>query len=609
MAQYINIPSGNFFNANFTRPELPGGKGGKNKEKFILRRIFDQWVDRLLGAVSEGSLADAQPEHASHRTSQDFLWNTVGYTAWGMVFPLLTVIVTQLSGVEQAGMFSLVFVTATLLMILANFGVRTFQISDVEEKHSFSEYQIHRVLTCLLMLLVGYVYCCIRGYAEEMFLMSIAVYAYRMVDGLADVYEGRLQQQDKLYLAGISLATRSIVSLIVFTFVLLITRSLVIASFAMAIVAFIVFLFVSAPLALLETPRSRKATLSGILSLFKQCAPLFIALFMYTLIDNMPKFVMEGALSYDNQLYFNALYFPATVILMVVGFVYKPLLVRMANAWADVNRRKLFDIFIVGIVAVIVAVTAVAIFVMNWIGIPVMTFMYGVDFEPYRQLSIVMLLAGGVTGVIDFLYQVVTVLRKQHVVMKLYLITFFFSLFVPFMMITIVGLPGAALGYMIVMSILAVLLVMEYVKVRIEYIRNPQAEFDDDLDGDGQGFGEGEALISFTQRIWGNKKGGTSKRRPQSYNSDARQRAKETRILRKAMAEEDERVAEMRAAREARKARHAQQMHDAQDQAAYDSQPVRQSQQPTRAQQLRQSQDGEEPIASQHRDGYGRHGR
>ena len=65
----------------------------------------------MLGAVSERSLADQEEEYAAHRTTRDYVWNTVGVGAWGMVFPILTVVVTQLVGVEQAGMFSLAFVT------------------------------------------------------------------------------------------------------------------------------------------------------------------------------------------------------------------------------------------------------------------------------------------------------------------------------------------------------------------------------------------------------------------------------------------------------------------------------------------------------------------
>ncbi|RDB71912.1 polysaccharide biosynthesis protein [Eggerthella sinensis] len=440
--------------------------GGKpRKPNFITRRV-NRWCNRLLGAVSERSLADQEEEYAAHRTTRDYVWNTVGVGAWGMVFPILTVVVTQLVGVEQAGMFSLAFVTGTLLMILANYGVRTYQVSDVSEEHSFSDYQVNRWITCAFMVLVGVVYCLVRGYESQMFTISVGVYLYKMVDGLADVYEGRLQQVDKLYLSGVSQAFRSIVVLVAFSICLLVTRNLAVSCIVMAVAALATFAVFTFPLALFETPKSKRWNFGSIVELFRQCFPLFIALFLYAFIDNMPKFVMEGVLSYDNQLYFNALYFPAQGILLTVGFIYKPLLVKMANVWADPAKRKRFDLIIVVIMAVIVAVAGVTALGMAWIGIPVMSFLYGVDFEQFRGLCYIMLAAGGVTAAIDFLYQVITVLRQQKAVTKLYVITFGFAVFVPILLVNFTGLPGAVIGYLIVMCILFVLLIWEYMRIR-----------------------------------------------------------------------------------------------------------------------------------------------
>ena len=284
--------------------------------KFFLTRAVNGWCNRLLGAVTEGELADQPAEYASHRTTRDYICNTLGTSAWGMVFRVLTIVVTQLAGVELAGMFSLAFVTGSLLMILANYGVRTYQISDLDEAHSFSDYQLNRWLTCAAMLVVGWIYCAIRGYAGEMFTISMGVYVYKMVDGLADVYEGRLQQKDKLYLAGISQAFRSVLVLVVFSVALFITRRVSVSCIAMAIAAGVSFIVLTLPLAIWETPTSARASSDSVVALFKQCAPLFVALFLYSLIDNMPKFVMEGVLSYDNQLYYNVLYFPAMGILL-----------------------------------------------------------------------------------------------------------------------------------------------------------------------------------------------------------------------------------------------------------------------------------------------------
>ena len=100
-------------------------------------------------------------------------------------------------------------------------------------------------------------------------------------------------------------------ALVVFSILLLITRNMIVACIGMAIAAAATFVVVTFPLTLLETPKERSWSAASIGQLFKNCAPLFVALFLYAVIDNMPKFVMEGTLSYDNQLYFNALYFPA----------------------------------------------------------------------------------------------------------------------------------------------------------------------------------------------------------------------------------------------------------------------------------------------------------
>lgn len=463
---------------------LPGGAGAsgsgrkqrKPRKPSFIRRIINDWFNRLVGAVSDGSLADQEEEYAAHRTTRDYVWNTVGIGLWGGVFPLLTIVVTQLAGVEAAGMFSMAFVTGLLLMFVANYGVRTYQVSDLDEEHTFSDYQINRVITCVIMVLAGVGYCVIRGYGEDMFVICMGVYLYKMIDGLADVYEGRLQQVDKLYLAGISQAIRSLAAVVVFSLVLLITRNVGIASIAMAIAAFATFLLLTLPLAFFETPRSSGWSVASVLSILKQCFPLFVALFMYNLIDNMPKFVMEGVLSYDNQLYFNAMYFPAHAILLMVGFVYKPLLVRMAGVWADRRKRRRFDLIIVAILALTVVITFAAMVVVGTIGIPIMNFLYGLDFEQFRDLFYIMLAAGGMTAAIEFLYQVITVLRRQAAIMKLYLITFGFSLFIPVLLVNFTGLPGAVIGYLIIMSILFVLLIWEYITIRLEFAKDPDSD-------------------------------------------------------------------------------------------------------------------------------------
>lgn len=443
-------------------------KPRRPKKPSRLGMLIGNWWNRLISAVYSGSLSSQTEQYAAHNTTRDYIWNSVGLGAWGVVFPILSIVTTQLVGVEQAGRFSMAFVTGTLLLFIANYGVRTFQVSDIAEKHSFADYQANRVVTCIVMMFVGILYCQLRGYDPQMFTLCMGMFVYRAIDGLADVYEGRLQQMDKLYLAGISQAIRSAAVIIAYSALILISRSIGTAGIAMAVASVASFVLLTLPLTYFETPKSAKLSIVSVKDLFVQCFPLFVALFLYNLIDNMPKFSMEGVLSYDNQLYFNALFSPAHIIIMVIGFIYKPQLMRLAEIWADPKRRGRFDLIVLAVLAIIVALTFGVAAFMGTIGIPIMSFLYGVDFEQFRGLAYVMVATGGVCAAIDFLYQIITVLRRQKAVTRVYLLTLGFSLFVPPLLIGFTGLPGAVLGYLIVMCILLVLLVTEYLSIHAE---------------------------------------------------------------------------------------------------------------------------------------------
>ena len=77
-------------------------RGRTGDEPFIARVVNDWWT-RLLEAVFEGSLSEQEERYASHLGRRDYVWNTLGTSSWGLTFPALTVVATQLAGVEEAG--------------------------------------------------------------------------------------------------------------------------------------------------------------------------------------------------------------------------------------------------------------------------------------------------------------------------------------------------------------------------------------------------------------------------------------------------------------------------------------------------------------------------
>lgn len=427
---------------------------------------LNRWWDRLLDVADKRSFSAIGSQYEADKTTHDYMLNTLGLAAWGALFPILSIVATQLAGAEQAGMFSMAFTTSTLLLYVGNYGVRTYQVSDIDEADSFSSYQVQRLATVAVMLLVGWFWCAVRGYDAQMSLITWGAIGFRAVDALADTYEARLQQMGKLYLSGVSLAVRSIAGIAVFTVLLFLTHSLVVASIGMAVAAIVTFVLITVPLAFLETPKSRGIDKVEIIELFVECFPSFAAQFLFALIETVPKFAMEGVLPYESQVYFNALYFPAQSILMIVGFVYKPQLVRIASVWADPSTRVRFDLIVFAMLGVSAAVTVVMLFVFGAVGIWLNGLMYGVDFEPYRTAQYLMIIAGGLSAAIDFLFQVITVLRRQAQATITYLIAFVVVVISSVILVRMVGFDGAVYSYLAVMVVLFALLAVQYALMR-----------------------------------------------------------------------------------------------------------------------------------------------
>ena len=117
----------------------------------------------------------------------------------------------------------------------------------------------------------------------------------------------------------------------------------------------------------------------------------------------------------------------------------------------------------IGVIALITG--AMALF-MGWVGIPLMGLMYGLDFEQFRSLVFVMVATGGVCACIDFLYQIITVLRAQGAVTRIYAIAFALSILVSELLVNFAQLSGAVVASCVSMAVLFALLLTEYFAIR-----------------------------------------------------------------------------------------------------------------------------------------------
>lgn len=428
--------------------------------------IIDIWKSRLIEGVRHQDFANQVALYGSHRTVKDYLCNALGQACMGLMFPLLTILVSQICGCDSAGQFSMAFVVASVFQFIALFGVRTFQVSDVSEQDSFAAYQLQRILTCIIMVVISWVYLTLRHDSELMSSLLISLMTFKLVDSLADVYEGRLQQCDKLYLAGISQAIRCGGACFVFMLVLILFHDVQTATRALALFAGVSFGIITYPLAKFETPKSRAWEPIELSELFYECFPAFLGQFLFALIDTSPKFIMEAILDYQQQLYFNALYFPAMAIVLVAALVYKPQLMKLSMLWSQNDNTKRFDTQTFIIATSIIGITVLMAFIMWHWGATLNGILYGVSFKHLQLEQLGMVIAGGLSACIDFFFQLLTIIRKQANAFTSYLISFAFVIICSLICITTLRFSGAVGSYVGAMALLCTLLCFQYVHAR-----------------------------------------------------------------------------------------------------------------------------------------------
>lgn len=389
---------------------------------------------------------------------KDYFWNTLGSIMFAVSFPILTILVTRIQGVEQAGEFSVAFATAQMFMIVGNYAVRTYQVSDINGEYGFTDYRNHRYISCIVMILIGFIYTIQKGYKKEMFILSILLYFYKMIDALADVYEGELQKGGYLSKAGFAMFWRVTVSIIIFAGVLISTKDLLSSILTMIIASFIVFFFLTVIPVKKLNQILVKADQKKIKGIFKQCFPLFLSLFLLGYINNSPKYALEKIMSYEYQTYFNAMYFPSQVIYMLTAFIFKPLLVEMAEYWNDKKKNMQLFLLVKKVFLFICVLILGGMIAMYFIGISILEIIFGISLASYRWMAVFMIMGGGMIAIVNFMYHVLTVMREQKFLMIAYSMIFFISLMIPVKCVEIWNMWGACFSYVLVMLGLSVLL-------------------------------------------------------------------------------------------------------------------------------------------------------
>ena len=137
----------------------------------------------------------------------DLFWNTLGMLTYAAVSLLISVVIINISGSIEGGIFSFGFSTlGRLVYIVSYFGMRPMHIVDIKYRYSFYDYVSFGIKSATLALIAGLLFILIRymtgNYTIVKSTLLIVLVLHAVIDGFSDYYECEYQRVNKLSLCG-----------------------------------------------------------------------------------------------------------------------------------------------------------------------------------------------------------------------------------------------------------------------------------------------------------------------------------------------------------------------------------------------------------------------
>lgn len=394
---------------------------------------------------------------------KDYFWNTLGTVLYAAASLLLSIIIINITGKIEGGIFSFGYSTlAQIVFKIAYFGVRPMHIVDINYRYSFLTYKKFGFYTSCFALLIGFIYITMMFFLDKYsitkFMILFILIVHGAIDGFADFYECEYQRSNKLYMGGQSQFFRILVFITTLISILYFTKNLLLSEIIAVILEIIAFIFLNVVRSkdIFKTVKSKTSNIS---SLFKESFPLFLIVFFDMYIISSTKFAIDMHLTDVDSGFFNLIYMPTYITYLLMNLFMKPFLTPLSNAYYHDKRlygKLIFKSIIVGAIITMIFIIGTILFGEVYINIiDLFTADIYLDYRAVAKTILTIVVgAGCFYTIVTPMYYMLIIEQKQTSLCIAYIITFIFSIFIANHFVVNMGLIGAAYGSLTNMFVL-----------------------------------------------------------------------------------------------------------------------------------------------------------
>ncbi len=439
---------------------------------------------------------------------KDFLWNLIAEGISAGQSALILVFISAGMAITDAGIFSIGYAISTIACVIGMYGVRNYQVTDVNNRYRFKSYLVTRFITVFVSIAVVCLYLVYQlttsNYVLSKAIAVILICIWKLDSVFEDVVYGMYQQRGYLALGARTYALRLMASTLLFcvltltgldlNFILIIVC---IFSYVATLVSFkLTYHYVkNAGNEIIDSNAVDNSTVvdtinsnikeetevvnkntvysvfDGVKQILIQCLPLAISGALGNYIGNAPKYSIDWFMDDNAQAIFGYILMPSFVILILSNSVYRPILPSLSELYNKKDskafgRRLCKQLLMVGAMGLVILAGGFLL------GIPVLSLLYSTDLTPYKMQFMLLLLGGIGYALATFASAILTVMRKQNTIAICYAICAGICFLSSKSLINMAGFTGAVIQYDICNILLSVILFT----VIIYSIKNPKSE-------------------------------------------------------------------------------------------------------------------------------------
>ncbi len=342
---------------------------------------------------------------------RNLLWNAGGNVVYLIAQWLITVLVTVLGGLEDAGILSLAMSISASFQTLALFGIRSFQVSDREGKFSDTAYVGFRAVSCSAALLFCLIFALCNGYSPEVCHAISLFMIFRLAENYSDVLHGIAQNNERLDIAGKSFAVKGVGLLVCFLCGYWISSSLLLGILLMAAFSTLSTLIYDLPAVRHLSDFRLIAPLREYKLLVKTALPLCIYQFLNALLLSLPKWFLEIQCGNEVLGAYSSIFAPVMLLQAAGIYLYTPFTTVFSRLYGEGYKRKIFGLFYkisAAILGFFLLTLVAAVFFGEW----ALVLVFGDQILPYVDFLMPILIANLAVTYLGFLTMLTVVLRQ-----------------------------------------------------------------------------------------------------------------------------------------------------------------------------------------------------